>query len=160
MSEKISQKQAVVNAVNVILGSTRDLSIPVTSVLNKTQIQQIRSSIFNGIKSGDIVFNKEFSDTELQQYVASMIANHFRKANELNGNSTYAPSSVRVAKTPKQQKEKKIKIKDSQIDALNLMLSKYDIGSDAYNKIQAAISNRIATLTNEKFDIDVTVTNK
>lgn len=139
MSNQISQKDAVVNEVKSILGSSFDPSAPAKDQLSKSQIEQIKSNISEGIIDGTISYNKDTSDDkEIRKYVNGMVSNHFRKTKELNGNSTYVPQSSGRGS------------RDSQISELSKLLKTFDEGSSEYDQVLTAISARKAELASVK----------
>lgn len=139
MSNPISQKVAVVNEVKAILGSSFDGSQPAKDQLSDDQLKTIKSNIVSGIVNGSISFNKDTSDEkEIYRYVSGMISNHFRKAKELNGGSSYAPQSTGRGS------------RDPQLSELSKLLGTYDEGSDEFNQIVSAINSRKAELADEK----------
>lgn len=106
MTDKVSQKKAVIEATKKILGTEYKQDISVKDLLSKDQIKEIRQDIIDGILSGKVIFNKQTEDsTYVEKYVAGMISNHFRKAKELNGGSVYIPTQSSVDKAkPKNSK--------------------------------------------------------
>lgn len=138
-TNQISQKEAVVNEVKAILGSSFDPSRPAKDQLSKDQIDTIKANVVNNIVSGNVSFTKDSSDLkEVEKYVGGMISNHFRKAKELNGGSSYSPQSTGRGS------------RDSQISELNKLLKTFDEGSDEYDQVIAAISARKSELALEK----------
>ncbi len=139
MSNPISQKAAVVNEVEAILGSNFDQSLPVKEQLTPEQISTVKINVVSGIMNGFISFNKDIGDlAEVTRYVAGMVSNHFRKAKELNGGAAYAPQfSGRGSR-------------DTQLAELSKLLETYDEGSDEFNQIISAIDSRKAEMTTEK----------
>ena len=139
MSNAISQKTAVVNEVVAILGADYDLTTPVKDQLTPEQFSTIKANIVAGIMDGSISFNKEPNDEkEVSRYVSGMISNHFRKARELNGGSSYAPQSSGRGS------------RDAQLSELSKLLSTYTEGTEEFNQIVSAISSRKAELAAEK----------
>lgn len=141
MSTQISQKDAVVNEVKSILGSSFDSSKSAKDQLTANQISTIRDNIVSGIVNGTIAFNKDSNDIEtVKRYVPGMISNHFRKAKELNGGGSYAPQSSGRGS------------RDSQISELNKLLKTFEEGTDEYNQVISAIASRKEELASEKSD--------
>jgi hypothetical protein len=133
MHPTISQKQAVVNAISKVLGSSFiSGSTAVKSILTSDQLKQVRTLVFDGIKNGDVQINKSYDDSGLQRYVNGMVDNHLRKAKELNGGTSYRPSSTRASKN----------VKDPQLSALKKLASSYSSGNPELTKVQAAIMAR------------------
>jgi len=139
MFMSISQKDAVVNEVKSILGSSFDPSTPARDQLNDDHLQIIKSNVVSGIINGSVEFKKETSDEkEIARYVSGMVSNHLRKAKELNGGTQYtAQSSGRGSRDP-------------QISELNKLLKTYSEGTDEFNQIVSAIESRKAEFTAER----------
>lgn len=140
MSNAKGQKQAVVDAVQQVLGSN---FVPgetvVKSVISADELSQVRDLLFNGIQNGTVSYNGDSSDDKaLSRYVNGMIQNHFRKAKELNGGSKYTPANPGSGR------------RDEQLTNLKKLLKTYSEGSDEYNKVLTAISNREAELQAER----------
>lgn len=139
MSNAISQKQAVVNEVKSILGSSFNSNLPAKSQLTSDQLSTIKSNITDGIMNGVITFNKDTSDAkEVTRYVSGMISNHFRKSKELNGGNSYMPQSAGRGS------------RDSQISELNKLLKTFKEGSEEHSQVVLAISSRKAELASIK----------
>lgn len=138
-TNQVSQKDAVVNEVKSILGSNYDSSQPAKEQLTADQVSTIKSNIIDGIINGLIAYNKDIADEkDVSRYVSGMISNHFRKAKELNGGSSYAPqSSGRGAR-------------DEQLSELNKLLGTYQEGTEEYGQIVTAINSRKQELVAEK----------
>jgi len=149
MTDKVSQKQAVIDATKRVMGSTYDSATAVTDVLTKDEVNEIKKLVFDGIATGNVIYNKEFSEVETKKYVSGMVSNHFRKAKELNGGSSYKPTISRKVKS------------DDTLTTLNIMLNKCVDGTDEHAKVVEAINTRkgeIAAAKNKNtYDIDVTV---
>lgn len=140
MNTPISQKQAVVNAVAGILGGSFTVGqTNVKGLLNTDQLTEVRENIFNGILNGEILFNKDTSDSKvLSRYVNGMIDNHFRKAKELNGGLKYTPANPGKGR------------RDPQLSALRKLIKQYSEGSDEFVKVSGAIVTRETELTEER----------
>lgn len=135
----ISQKEAVLNEVKSILGSSFDSSIPAKGQLSADQISTLKVNVVRGIINGTVSFNKDTTDEkEISRYVSGMVSNHFRKAKELNGGGSYTPQSTGRGS------------RDSQVSELNKLLKTFQEGSEEYNQITAAISVRKTELSTEK----------
>jgi len=147
MTDVISQKQAVVNATKEIMQEKYNAEEPVTATLTKDDILSIRLKVYEGIAAGDVAFNKDFPSDKLKKYVAGMVSNHFRKAKELNGNTSH--------------KVKKQTVNTDKLSVLNNMLNTYDKETDEYKKISTKINDielKNSTLdARRKYDIDVTL---
>jgi len=127
----ISQKQAVVEAVAVVLG---DSFIPnetiVSDILTKEQKVEVRGLVLEGIMNGTVGCNKDTEDSkEINKYVNSMVDNHLRKAKTLNGSTPYKPS-------------KKGTRRDEKLKELTKLKGQFTIGSDQYLEIEGHILER------------------
>lgn len=139
MSSKISQKQSVVDGVKKILESSFDSSISAREQLSDEQLTELRQYVVNGIASGTVEYGKEYSnEKELSKYVAGMVANHLRKAKELNGGTTYSPQSTGRG------------VRDEQLVELNKLLKTYKEGTSEYNQVSDAINSRKAEISADK----------
>jgi hypothetical protein len=135
----VSQKQAVVNEVSSILGSSFDPNTPAREQLTDSQLKTIKANIVSGIINGSIDFKKDTSnESEIARYVSGMVSNHLRKAKELNGGSKYEPQSTGRGS------------RDPQISELNKLLNTYDKGTSEYSQIVEAIEARKAVLAEQK----------
>jgi hypothetical protein len=130
MSTKVSQKQAVLNEVQAILGSSFDRSMPARDQLSESELVLLRSNIANGIINGVIEYSKDIDAKEVAKYVSSMISNHFRKAKELNGNAQYKPDSSGTRSS------------DPELVELNKLLKTFSEGTSQHSEVSAAISAR------------------
>ena len=137
----ISQKVAVLNEVKSILGSNFDSSLPVKGQLTSDQIKTIKSNVVNGIVNGSIAFSKDTTDSkEIGRYVSGMVSNHFRKSKELNGGEPYHPTAFGKG------------ARDSQISELNKLLKTFDEGTEEFEQITTAITERKNQLAAEKIE--------
>jgi len=139
MSNTISQKAAVVNEVNAILGSNFDSSLTAKEQLTNDQISTIKANIFTNITNGLVSYSKELNDEkELTRYISGMISNHFRKSKELNGGNSYTPTnSGRGAR-------------DTQLSELSKLLGTYTEGTEEFSQIVSAIDSRKIEIAAEK----------
>ena len=140
MSTQIGQKQAVVNAVAEVLGSTFVSGSTVArEILTSEQLSSIRETVFSGVMSGSVAFGKSLSDEKLvRRYINGMIDNHLRKASELNGSTKYVASSAARGS------------RDPQLATLRKLLKTFEEGSEQYSQVLTAIESREAALTSEK----------
>jgi len=142
MSNAISQKEAVVNEVKSILGSSFDPSLPAKGQLTSDQLSAVKSNIVDGIVNGSVTFNKDTSDVkEVSKYVSGMVSNHFRKSKELNGGNSYTPQSAGRGS------------RDSQISELNKLLKTFPEGSEEYEQVVLAIGSRKNELASLKVKV-------
>lgn len=137
---QIGQKQAVVNAVAEVLGSSFVSGTTVArDLLTAEQLSSVRESVFSGIMAGSVAFSKPLADSAaVRRYVNGMIDNHLRKASELNGSTKYVASG-----SPRGSR-------DPQLSTLRKLLKTYEEGSEQYAEVLSAISAREATLASEK----------
>ena len=139
MLNKISQKQAVVNEVNNVLGSTYNPSVPARDQLSDDQLKTIKANISAAIINGTVEFRKRnCTPEEISRYVSGMVSNHLRKAKDLNGGKAYVPESSGRGS------------RDAQIQELNKLLKTYTEGSDEYIQIVEAINTRKSVLASER----------
>jgi vacuolar-type H+-ATPase subunit I/STV1 len=142
MTTQISQKQAVVNGVKSVLGSSFDPSVPARDQLSDEQLASVKSYVTSQIVGGFVEFSKDNSDEkEVSKYVSGMVSNHLRKAKELNGGETYVPQSTGRGS------------RDAQISELNKLLKTYAEGTEEYNQILDAISSRKTEIAAEKAEL-------
>ena len=135
----ISQKQAVVNAVSKVLGTSFDASIPARDQLSDAQLTEVKSFVSASIIAGSVEYSKDITDDkEVFKYVSGMVSNHLRKSKELNGGNAYVPQSTGRGS------------RDAQISELNKLLKTYAEGTEEYNQILTAISSRKTELNSEK----------
>ena len=141
MSTVTPQKEAVVEAVKEVLGSSFDTSLSAKDQLNTDQVGEVRRKVFEGIMNGDVALAKSgMAEKDIKRYVSGMVSNHFRKAKELNGGATYKPSTSRPGS------------RDPKIAEMTKLQSKYDEGSDQFNEVQTAIDCRFEDLKQIKAD--------
>lgn len=86
---KQNQKNAVFTAICNVTGHTDGVL-----VITPEQRKQVNMILFAGFRKGEIELDREFTDTELKQYVSGLQSNWIRKDTRLNGNVKY------VAKNP------------------------------------------------------------
>ena len=126
MSNSITQKEAVLNAVSHVLGSSfTPGETVVKEALSKEQLAEVRNIVFNGIVAGEVNYGQSTEDEKsLAAYVNSMINNYFRRDTNLNGGESYKPSKEGAPR-------------DKQLKVLNQLLNsgKFPKGSDKYEKI-------------------------
>lgn len=135
----ISQKQAVVNEVKSVLGSSFDPSSPARDQLSNSQLKTIKSNIVFSIMNGSVDYKKDTTDqSEITRYVSGMVSNHLRKAKDLNGGKPYQPQSTGRGS------------RDPQISELNKLLSTYEKNTEEYTQILQAIEERKTLLAEQK----------
>ena len=135
----IKQVQAVVNAVNEILGdSFTEGETNVAEIISKDQKAEVREIVLNGILNGEVAFKGNLDDTPaVRRYVNGMVDNHFRKSRLLNGGSVYKPSSTGSKRDP-------------QLKELNKLLKTLPEGSDDFNRVRSHIEKRTAEISKER----------
>lgn len=148
MSNQVSQKQAVIDGIKNLLGSSYDPSQPVKDQIKPIQLTALKNSISNDIAAGLIAYKGVTSDApKVKSYVSSLISNHMRKAKELNGGSAYVPTTSRPASTGN-TKVAKGKVKNDQVlSDLKVLLSTLQPDSEAYSEVEVEISKRISSLS-------------
>ena len=87
---KISQKEAVYQAVCNVTGHNGDGAVSIT----KEQRAQVNGILFEGFRAQTIELDREYSDSDLRGYVSGLQSNWLRKDLRLNGGTKY------VAKNP------------------------------------------------------------
>lgn len=93
--KKLSQKQAVVDAVLMQLPNFQKYSDNALVSLLPEQLEQIKTSICVGIQNGDIEYSKDITNySEVRSYARSMVMNHMKKARELNGGYSYTGNTA------------------------------------------------------------------
>lgn len=91
MSNKTTQKAAVIEAVKTALPNFQVGLDVALQVLTKFQLEDIKNEIYSGIVSGNIEYGKDNTNlAEVRSYARSMVMNHLKKAKELNGNGSIA----------------------------------------------------------------------
>jgi hypothetical protein len=91
------QKQAVVEAVQIFLPNFNLYKDIALVMLTKNQLEDLKCSIGDRIRLGEIDYSKDRSNTaEVYAYARSCVMNHLKKAKELNGNQIYGVGSAVV----------------------------------------------------------------
>ena len=86
---KMSQKEAVYNAVTQVLSSNNiTISGGVAPHMTREFRSQVNEILFNSFRSGNVELKSEYSDAELRAYVSGLQSNWIRKDTRLNGNNT------------------------------------------------------------------------
>ena len=129
--DTIGQKQAVVNAVETVLGDSFTSTVTkVKEILTSEQLSEIRSIVLDGILNGHVVYSKPTTDADAaRRYVNGMVDNHLRKSKELNGGDTYKPTKSGAKR-------------DTALLNLNRLLTTYTEGTEEYVEVQDAITSR------------------
>lgn len=145
MEEKIGQKQAVINAVAEAMGTA---FLPNSTVVKDTitadQLHAVREAVLEGIIDGKVTYSKALGDVAaLRRYVNGMVDNHFRKAPELNGNTTYAAST-----------EGSPRGRSSQLGALKKLSETFKPGTEQYTAVQNAIAQVETSIEEAKKDVE------
>lgn len=136
-----SQKQAVIDAVMDVMGSTFvSGQTNVKSLITQDQLTLVRQKVYDGIVAGKVAYNKDLSDTKtISRYVAGMVDNHLRKAKELNGGNQYKPSPTGTKSS-----------KDDKLQSLTSLLKNMDVDSPEYESVLSAIEARKEQIAKEK----------
>lgn len=149
MSNKITQKDAVYNAVVSVLNNAGVQVAEGTnyaSVLTREHRASITNILFQGFKNDSIQLDKTFSDDkELRTYCSGLISNWVRKDPRLNGGTKHE------AKNP----GSRVGSTDPQLKALRQLL-KVQTEPERVAEIQQYIDQRIEALNlNKKKQIDI-----
>lgn len=132
---KQTQKEAVFTAVSNVLaqdGITVEEGKNINPEMTRERRAQVNSILFEGFKSGTIVIDREFSDSELKAYVSGLQSNWLRKDKRLNGGMNY------IAKNPGSRAGSG----DPQLKAMRALLSTLTTESDKA-EVQAHIDTRL-----------------
>lgn len=131
MSNKITQKEAVFNAIINVMGNQDGAYEP-----TKEQRAQVNAILIEGFNSGTIRYDGEVpTDKKLRDYVSGLQSNWLRKDTRLNGGVAY------VAKNPGSRTGST----DPQVKAMRALLAaKTDPTERA--EIQSFIDKRLAEL--------------
>ncbi len=139
MSSKMTQKEAVFQAVNSVL-TDANVSVPEGTNYSDLMTREHRASITDilveGFKGSTIELESAFeSEAALRVYCSGLTSNWLRKDKRLNGNVKYAP------KNP----GSRVGASDPQLKALRTLLaSKTD--SEERAEIQTFIDNRVSEI--------------
>lgn len=134
MSNKMSQKEAVFQAVTNVTGHT-DGAV----VISKEQRAQVNAILFEGFRSGSIELDREYTDSDLKSYVSGLQSNWLRKDKRLNGGTQY------VAKNPGSRAGSS----DASLKAMRALMSTLTTDEDKA-EVQAHIDARIAEIATTK----------
>jgi len=127
--EQVSQKQAVVNEVKAILGTSFDETKSARELLTKDQIKTICANITTKIIAGEIFYGSSKELPDVSSYVPGMVSNHLRKAKELNGGASYEPKNGGGKR-------------DQQVLELSKLLKTLPENSEEFNQVVEAIAAR------------------
>jgi hypothetical protein len=86
---KMTQKEAVFQAVKNVTGFTGEGACNPT----REERAQINLILFEGIRSGSVECQKDYSDSDLKSYVSGLQSNWLRKDGRLNGGIKYQPKN-------------------------------------------------------------------
>lgn len=95
MSEQINQKEATYNAIKSVLKSNSisfEDGMDVKQVLTPEMKKEIKSTLYEGFRSGNIAVSEKFAanklnnDSELNKYCNNLLTNYTLKDKRLNGN--------------------------------------------------------------------------
>ena len=139
---KISQKEAVYNAVTSVL-SENNISVSegtdVNTLMNKELRSQVNAILFEGFRAQTIELDRSFDDSALKGYVSGLQSNWLRKDKRLNGGIAY------VAKNP----GSRVGSSDPSLKAMRTLLSTLTTDADK-TEVQAAIDSRILAIQASK----------
>lgn len=147
MSQKQNQKNAVYMAVIAVIteaGIKFDEGMNVATVMTKELRAQVNGILVEGFKAGKIELDREFTDSELKQYVSGLQSNWLRKDKRLNGGTQY------VAKNPGSRAGSG----DPQLKAMRALISTLTDPSEKA-EVQAHIDARVSELQSEKQKVTV-----
>lgn len=137
-----SQKEAVYTAVisvlnenNIEVSETTDIG----SLMTRDLRSQVNNILFEGFKSGQVLLEKPFSDTELKAYVSGLQSNWLRKDTRLNGGVKYA------TKNPGSRAGSA----DPQLKAMRVLFSTLS-SEEEKAEVQSAIDARLAEINASK----------
>ena len=146
---KVNQRTATVNTILAVLkdaGINYELNgeTPVSSVLESTHKEKVRSVLFTMFKESKIEYKESFqakvdNDTELKKYISGLVNNWIRKAKEFNNGQAYK------AKNPGSRAGSQ----DPQIREMRKLLN-VTADEEAKAKIQAAIDAKLAEIKASK----------
>jgi len=142
---KLSQKDAVFNAITEVIGETRTEETTTPLTLTKDQKASVREILIEGFENDEIEIKNGQED--IKKYVNGLLNNWMRKDKRFNGNVSYK------AKNP----GSRVGQGDAIVKNLRLLL-KTDVNDEAKIEINQAIQDRLAELKPEKkVDIDASV---
>jgi hypothetical protein len=139
---KISQKEAVFNAVTSVLnenGVVVSEGVNAQSLVTPEQRKQINAILFEGFRNRTIELDREFDDSALKGYVSGLQSNWLRKDKRLNGGISY------IAKNPGSRAGSG----DSQLKALRTLLSTVSTPEEKL-EIQGYIDARVSEIQASK----------
>ena len=135
MSNKMSQKEAVFNAVTSVL-SENNINVSegtdVSTIMTRELRSQVNQVLVEGFNSQTIELDRQFSGSELKGYVSGLQSNWLRKDKRLNGGAKYS------AKNP----GSRIGSSDPSIKAMRSLLSTLTTDADKA-EVQTAIDTRL-----------------
>jgi len=149
---KISQKEAVYNAVTSVLNENNAQvfdGTDVNTLMSKEYRSQVNAILFESFRNGTVELDRDFSDSELKSYVSGLQSNWLRKDKRLNGGTKYS------AKNP----GSRIGSSDPALRAMRTLLSTLTLESDKI-EVKAAINariNEIQVSKNKAVAIDTSV---
>lgn len=139
---KISQKEAVYNAVTSVL-SESNINVfentDVNALMTRELRAQVNTILFDSFRSEAVELNREFTDSALKGYVSGLQSNWLRKDKRLNGGTKYS------AKNP----GSRIGSSDPSLKAMRTLLSTLSSETDKA-EVQAAIDSRVSEIQASK----------
>ena len=96
---KLGQKDAVIAEVITRIPTFQKFQDNAILKLSATQVEDIKSVIYQGIINGHIEYSKDVTDlAECRAYARSMVMNHLKKAKELNGGHAFTKRADKVVR--------------------------------------------------------------
>ena len=146
----MNQKEATYQAIVNVLGNLDEYRteedngmIPKGSVIvSGEHRKQVNMILFEGFRAKTIQLDREFTDTELKQYVSGLTSNWLRKDKRLNGGEKYR------AKSPGSRAGSG----DPALKAMRTLLSTLTTDTDKM-EVQGYIDARIAELNVAKQEV-------
>jgi len=144
----LNQRQATVQAILSTLearGFEYELNgpTPISEVLTDSDKEQVRSTLFEQFRSGEISYKETFQakvddDAELKKYISGLVNNWIRKAKEFNSGNAY------VIKNPGSRAHSS----DPQLKELMKLMKQVQTTNDeeAISQVQEAITARKAEI--------------
>ena len=133
---KMSQKEAVFQAVCNVTGFDGEGTV----AISKEQRAQVNAILFEGVRSGAIQCETEYTDSDLKTYVSGLQSNWLRKDKRLNGGVKYE------AKNPGSRAGST----DATLKAMRALIQQPGLTDDDKAEIQMHIDERVAQINATK----------
>ena len=78
-------------AITSVMGMIEGVNV--LEAITGEQRKSVNQILFEGFRAGKIDLGREYSDTELRQYVSGLTSNWLRKDARLNGGTKYVPKN-------------------------------------------------------------------